>query len=216
MKQSFFLLILSLLGSAVYSQVNVLQITHYLFPEFTQGVVLMKTGAKNEALLNYNSLTEEMIFDDKGKKLALGQLDQVDTVYIKGKKFIPLNTKFVEIIYQSKYELYAEHKCNVKDPGKPAAYGGTSQTSATTSYSQFFSGGQAYALKLPEGYETTPFTEYWLKKDEKLIKFVNIRQLTKLFSEKDDLIKKYIKIQNVKYDKQESIVNLIRYLEANH
>jgi hypothetical protein len=215
MKRIFYLLIFCLLVNVSHSQVKILEVTHYLFPEFTKGVVLMKSGIKNEALLNYNSLTEEMIFDNKGIKLAVSQLEQVDTVYINGRKFFPLNNKFVELLYHSKYDLYAEHKCNLLDPGKPAAYGGTSQTSATTTYSSYFSGGQVYELKLPEGYETKPFTEYWLKKDGKLNKFISIRQLMKLFGEKENMFKIYVKKNDVKYENQEGIVELIRFLETN-
>ena len=216
MKRFFYLLIMSVFAASGYSQEKILELSHYLFPEFTKGVVLMKAGVKNEALLNYNSLTEEMIFDNKGTKLALGQLDQIDTVYIQGRKFLPRNKKFVEIVYQSKYALYAEHKCNVKDPGKPAAYGGTSQTSAATSYSSFYSGGQVYELKLPEGYETKPYKEYWLRKDSEINKFLSVKQLSKLFKEKENLIKVYLKNHDVKYDNQKSLIELIMYLEANH
>ena len=216
MKRVFYLLIMSVFATSGYSQVKVLELSHYLFPEFTKGVVLMKTGVKNEALLNYNSLTEEMIFDNKGTKLALGQLEQVDTVYIQGRKFFPLNNKFVELVYHSKYALYAEHKCNVKDPGKPAAYGGTSQTSATSTYSSYFSGGQVYELKLPEGYETRPFIDYWLKKDGKENKFLSVRQLSKLFGDKENLCKSYLKKHDVKYENQESIVEMIKFLESDY
>ena len=215
MKRNFFILIFIVLVNGVMAQVKVLELTHYLLPEFTKGVVLMKAGIKNEALLNYNSLTEEMIFDDKGKKLALGQLELIDTVYVASRKFFPVKNKFVELIYESKYALYAENKCSVKDPGKPAAYGGTSQTSATTSYSSYFSGGQVYELKLPEGYETRPFIDYWLKKDGKLNKFLSIRQLAKLFEEKEDAFKAFVKKNDVKYDNQSAIVELIKYMEAN-
>lgn len=214
-KKSFYLLFLFLISSFAFAQVKVTEVTHYIFPEFTKGTVLMKAGVKNETLLNYNSLTEEMIFENNGKKLAVGQLDLIDTVYIQGRKFFPLKGKFVEIIYNSKYALYAEHKCKVKDPGKPAAYGGTSQTSATTSYSSFFSGGQVYELKLPEGYETSPFVDYWLKKDGELTKFLSIRQLSKMFDGSEDLFKEYVRKNDVKYDNQAGIVNLIRFLEAN-
>lgn len=186
-----------------------------MFPEFSKGVVLMKNGVKNETSLNYNCLTEEMIFNDKGTKLALGQLEQIDTVFVNGRKFLPWNNRFIELIYHSTYSLFAEHKCKIKDPGKPAAYGGTSQTSATTSYSSYFSGGQVYDLKLPEGTETNPFTEYWLRKNDKLVKFLNVRQLVKLFGEKEVLCKEYIKNNDVKYDDQESLVNFIRFLELN-
>jgi hypothetical protein len=215
MKKFLFLSVFSCLFSIGFTQTKVHLISHYLFPEFSKGIVLMKTGVKNEALLNYNSLTEEMIFDDKGKKLALTQLELIDTAYIGGRKFVPLNDKFIELIYHSKYTLYAENRCNLEDPGKPSGYGGTSQTSATASYSTLISQGQAHELILPEGYKTKPFIEYWLKTNGEMKKFANIRQLTKLFDDKEDLCKEYIKKHNVKYEDQKSLVELIRFLEAN-
>ncbi|MBW8326936.1 MAG: hypothetical protein K0M50_19390 [Prolixibacteraceae bacterium] len=215
MKRLIILLVISFVLSVAYAQVKVVEVTHYLFPEFTKGIVLMKNGIKNETLLNYNSLTEEMIFENNGTKLAIGQPELVDTVFIKGRKFFLLNGKFVELINNSKYKLYAEHKCTIKDPGKPAAYGGTSQTSATSTYSSFFTGGQVYDLKLPEGYETKPFVDYWLVKDGEVSKFLSIRQLAKLFSEKDNSFKEFVKKHDVKYTDQSGIIELIRYLEAN-
>lgn len=211
----FYLLLLSLFVFVGYSQEKMQNITHYLFPEFTKGVVLMKTGVKNETLLNFNSLTEEMIFENKGTKLAIGNIDQIDSIYIKGRKFFPLNGKFLELILHSKYDLYAEHKCSIKDPGKPAAYGGSSQTSATTTYSTFFSGSQVYDLKLPESFETKAYTFYWLKKNDELIKFISVRQLSKIFGEKSSQFKKYTKENDVSYDDPESLVGLIRFLETN-
>jgi hypothetical protein len=203
--------------SAAYSQSEVIEDYHYLFPEFTQGVVLMKSGTKNNALLNYNLLTEEMVFEDKGKKFSLGKEEQelVDTVFIKNRKFFKLNNTFIEFIYHSKFDLYAEHKCSVKQPGKPAGYGGTSETSAITSYSSYLSGGLVYELKLPNGYETKPYNYYWLKKNGGLNKFMNMRQLMKLYDDKEDLFKAYIKKNEVIFNNQESMVQLIKYLETN-
>ena len=175
----------------------------------------MKTGVKNEPLLNFNSLTEEMIFENKGIKLAIGNVEQIDTIYISGRKFFPLNGKFLELILHSKYDLYAEHKCKVKDPGKPAGYGGSSKTSATTTYSTFFSGSQVYDMKLPESVETNPYTFYWLKKEGELIKVVSMRQLSKVFEDKSGLFKKFTKEQHVSFDDQQSIIDLIRFLGSN-
>jgi hypothetical protein len=215
MRRSIILLIITFVLNVAYAQIKVVEVTHYLFPQFTKGVVLMKNGVKNETMLNYNSLTEEMIFENNGTKLALGQPELVDTVYIKGRKFFLLNGKFVELINNSKYKLYAEHKCTVKDPGRPAAYGGTSQTSATTSYSSYFAGGQVYDLKLPEGHETKPFVDYWLVKDGEISKFLSIRQLSKLFGEKDNLFKEFVKKRDVKYTDQSGIIELIKYMAVN-
>ncbi|MCK7537431.1 MAG: hypothetical protein MZV63_43990 [Marinilabiliales bacterium] len=49
---------------------------HYIFPEFTPGTILMKSGRQYEASLNYSTLSEEMIFEDQGKKLAIGKEDK--------------------------------------------------------------------------------------------------------------------------------------------
>lgn len=217
MKHIYCILISYLIFISSYTHLKYSEISHYLFPEFTQGVILMETGKKHVALLNYNSLTEEMVFENKGKKLALAkeELGLVDTVFIKDRKFIILNNKFVELIYHSKWDLYVEHKCDLKEPGKPAGYGGTSQTSSSTSYSALYSEGLIYNLKLPDGYETKPYNYFWLLKNGELKKFTNMRQLKKLNKDKESLFKDYIKKYDVKYDNQESIIKLIEHLESN-
>jgi hypothetical protein len=215
MKQIYVLLILSLLVSVANSQEQKVAETHYLFPEFTKGVILMKTGLKNEALLNYNSLTEEMIFDNKGVKLAFGQLGQVDTVFILKRKFIPVNGKFMELILHSSTDLYAEHKCKLLDPGTPAGYGATSQTSATVTYSKLLIGVQAYDLKLPESIETDPYVVFWIKKNGELIKFSSLNQLSKIFDDKSTEYKKYTKEHRVSFNNQQSLIDLVRFLGSN-
>ena len=217
MKHVFSLVIFNLLFTISYSQEKAIRLSHYLFPEFSKGVVLMKSGTKYDALLNYNSLTEEMVFEVKGEKKAMGaaELQLVDTIFIKDRKFFRLNSKFVELIYHSTCDLYAEYKCSVTRPGTEAAYGGSSQSSATTSYSSLNSGIKIYDLELPDGFETEPHTYYWLKRNGEVSKFISIKQLMKLYDDKEDLFKAYVKKNNVKFSDQESILELVRYLDAN-
>jgi len=217
MKHVLFFLIFSLSMTVSYAQVNGVELTHYIFPEFTPGVVLMKSGIRHNVLLNYNSLTEEMIFDDKGKKLAIGKEEQerVDTVYIGNRKFFTLDGKFVELLYHSKCDLYAEHRCNIKYPGKAAGYGGTSETTAVDSYSTMYARGIMYELKLPDGFETRPYIIYCLKKNGKLNKVVSMKQLTKLYDDQEALFRDYVDNHEVDYNNPESIVELIKYLETN-
>jgi len=217
MKHLIRVLILSLSITSAYGQSKGVELSHYIFPEFTTGTVLMKSGQEYKALLNYNSFTEEMIFDNNGKKLAIGkeEKERVDTVYIMNRKFFALNERFVELIYRSGFELYAEYRCNVKYPGKPAAYGGTSETTSVSTYSGIYSGGIMYELKLPDGYTIKPYTNYWLKRDGELKRFVNIKQLIKLFDDKKDLTREYLRTHPVEYEDQESLVQLLKYLESN-
>ncbi len=217
MKRLIYFLFISLSVSTLYAQGTSTELSHYLLPEFTQGTILMKDGKENKALLNYNSLTEEMIFNNKGQMLAIGdtELAQTDSVFIGKRTFILLNGKFVELLAHSTFDLYAEHKCDVIPPGSPAAYGGTSQTSSTTSYSSLATGGRLYDLKLPDDYTVKPYTYYWIRKNGELNKFISLNQLMKLNKDKKDLFKAYVKKNDVKFDDQESIIQLIEYLEKN-
>jgi len=177
----------------------------------------MKNGKENKALLNYNSLTEEMIFKDRGKTLALGstEIQLIDTIFIKDRRFCTLNNAIVELIIQSNYDLFAENKCKALNKGQETAYGGKSQTAATSSYGSINSGGSVYNLNISEDYELKPYTHYWLRKNGNLKKFTSIRQLKKLYNDKKDLFKAYVKKNDVKFDNQESIVLLIEYLEVH-
>lgn len=212
--KKLFCIVSVLFLSVAYGRQKVQEVSHYLFPDFEKGSVLMKSGVVNETLLNYNSLTQEMIFDTKGKKLALTQLENIDTVYIVNRKFVIHENKFVELIFKSRYELFAEYRCKIKDPGKPSAYGGTSQTSSISTYSSYFSGGQAYELKLPVGIETKPYVEYWIRKDSKMTKFLSIRQFLKIFDVKENDLKEFVKKNNVRYENPESIIALLKHLES--
>ncbi len=215
MRQFICLFTLSVLLNLGYAQTQKVRNDQYLFPAFTSGTILMKSGILNKTMLNFNSLTGKMVFEQSGRKLAIDKLDPIDTVYIAGRRFFPLNEKFVEIIYRAKDELYVEHKCDLKDPGKPAGYGSTSQVSTATSYSTYSSGNQTYVVNLPEGTETIPYHIYWLKKEGKLNKFLNVRQMSKLFENQSKLFKNYAKENRVSEKDPASIVALIKYLEEH-
>lgn len=214
MKRLLSLLVVFFLSVQCFAQKETKNITHYLFPEFIHGKVLMKKGKVNEVQLNYNSLTEEMIFISNGVKLALSQLDAVDTVFVNGKKFVPMNGKLYDLLYHAKYDLFAEHKCKLNDPGKPAGYGTSSQLGAASTYSSYFSGNRVYEMTLPETVETNPYTIYYLRKAGKLYKFVSIKFLLKEFPEKTNLAKKFIRENNISYDDEASLIKLVTFLES--
>jgi hypothetical protein len=215
MKEIICVLICCMIGVSAFAQPERSELSHYVFPEFTSGTVLMKTGNQSTALLNYNSLTEEMVFDNKGQKRAIAEneLIQIDTVFIRDRKFIVLNGRFVECIYQSGWDLYAEYKCRVREPGKASGYGTTSETSAIESFSSYHAGGMVYDLKLP-GYEVAPYFNYLLNRKGEISRFANMNQLKKLYKDRKGLFKEYMKDHEVDYDNKQSVIQLIDYLES--
>lgn len=215
-KKITILVLFSTFCLSAYSQTEIIPVTHYLFPEFRQGTVLMKTGEKQQTLLNYNTLTSEMIFELKGTRFALGQLELVDTIYISGRKFVVFNENIVEVLLKCPdYQLFADHRSTILDPGKPAAFGGTSQVSSTTYLSSFYASGKVYDLRLDEGVETKPSIEYWYLKADESKRFLSLRQLINGFPEKKNQIKAYRKSHELNFENQNSVASFVRFLEAN-
>ncbi|MGW8317125.1 MAG: hypothetical protein ACWGNV_16130 [Bacteroidales bacterium] len=140
----------------------------------------------------------------------------MDTIYIQDRKFVALNGKFVELIHHSKWDLFVEHKCKVEDTGKPAGYGGTSQTSAATSVSSLYSQGRViYNLKLPDNFKVNKYHAFWLRKDGEVHELTTLRAIKNLYKDRKASYKKYSKNHPVKYQDQESVIQLIEYLESN-
>lgn len=214
-KAVFASLVFCVFCQSTYSQGQLVEITHYLFPDFIKGSVFMKSGVKQATMLNYNTLTEEMVFQDRGKVLAIGDesVADIDSIIILDRKFVPVNSKFFELLHESGHQLFAEHKCRVNMPGSPVGYGGTSHTSSVTSVSSLQSDGLFYQLKLPDNYETKPYTNYWIKKEGELIQFINMRQLRRIYSSKRSLFDAFVKEHDVKYDNEESLIFLINHME---
>jgi hypothetical protein len=183
--------------------------THYLFPEFYTGKVLMKTGNIEESRLNYNSLTEEMIFETKGKYLALTNIGLIDTVYIQNRKFIPVGKVFYEVPVNMKMPLLIKHTCRVIPPGNPTAYGGTSETTSVTVINILFQSGRAYNLKLPDDYKINAKTDFYLKSENNYIRINKVKQVIKCFPEKEREIKEFVKLHKTDFDNKEDLIDLI-------
>ncbi len=184
---------------------------HYLLPEFTKGTVLLKAGAPRELKMNYNIITEEMIFEYPGKYLALTNIETIDTVFILNRKFIPSGKIFHELLVNGRVPLFAKYTCTITPPGKPSGYGGTSQTSSITVVDQLFSKGRAYEMELPADYVVVPNTEYLLFKNGNFIRIYNIKQVIKAFPEKGSQIKEYNKKSKTDFKKQDDVISLIAF-----
>ena len=216
MKYFYSILISSLTISFFLSDLRNKEVSHYLFPEFSDGVILMRSGAKNTLSLNLNTLTEQMVFDSKGQKLAIAKKEMliIDTIYLQDRKFVVLNEKFVEAIHGSQWSLYKEYQSKLVE-NKPSGYGGPTETSSSASVTHMVGNGRLMELEIPDGYKVNSSSFYWLKRDGDLKRVSKMKDLKKLYPEKADLFKKYVKKNKVKYDNPESLIRLIDYMEAS-
>lgn len=183
--------------------------THYVLPAFVTGSVKMKDGRIELAKMDYNKLTEEMIFEKDGVMLALDSLSAIDTVILESRVFVPHEKIFYEVLVKGPVSLFIEHRCNLLFAGTSSGYGGTSETGAAHSLSSLTNMGRAYHLKLPSNYHVTDATLYWIRKDGTFYKSNTASQVIKVFPDKSKDIKQFIKSRKLNLKKPGDLVSLI-------
>ena len=187
----------------------------FLLPAFSKSIVKMDAGKDLTLMMNYNVITEKMVFLQKNQVYDLLNQQNVDTIIMNSMKFVPVGNAFHEVILRGPVNLYIQHKGKIQDPGKPAAYGGTSQVSSSTYLERVDfgnSGNSIYNKKLPEELIVEPSTIYWISFNNNKFSFTNERQFLKVFPGKEGEIKKFIKGHpRFKFENSEDVIKLVKF-----
>jgi hypothetical protein len=181
----------------------------YVLPEFAKGIVKMKDGHSEVAMMDYNTLTEEMIFYKNGVLLALDSLEKIDTVYLESRIFVPQNKVFYELLVKGPVSLFVQHKSNPVDSGNPSGYGGTTETGASKNVSSLTNSIRTYKLELPKNYYVTDATLFWIRKNNIFYKANSSNQIRKVFPEKSKEIKQFMKENKLDLKNADDMIKLI-------
>jgi hypothetical protein len=179
-----------------------------LFPGFTRGIIKMHSGQTNSAMLNYNTVDEEMVFKQNGIYLVLEKPEDVDTVFIQNLKFVYVGKAFYEIVVSGSVSLYIQHKSKYTSVGTNTAYGLTSQTNGSNSPIMVQAGNQVRNFDLPDNVTVVPAIVFWVKRNNEMFRFTNERQFLKIFPEKENEIKEFIRSSNLDFKVREDLIKL--------
>jgi hypothetical protein len=180
----------------------------FLFPEFSTGKVRLKNGNNQALELNYNTVSEKMVYKKESNLYDVVNTEIIDTVFIKESKFVPAGHVFLEVLLIAPVSLYIQYQGELIPPGAVAGYGGTSQVSNTKNLTSVNLSMGYYNLKLPDDYTVKLDQILWIKKDS-LQNYSTERQFLKLFPDKAAELKEFIKKQKIKFDKPADQVRLV-------
>ncbi len=188
------------------------KLVHYALDSFESATVRLKSGQAYSQRINYNLVTKEMIFEQNGKYLAIAHPEEVDTIYLNSRKFVPVDDAFYEWLAGSTYPLFMEHTCTIKEPGANTGFGTTSTTAATAVKALLKDGG-AYGLKLPDDYEVVPKRYFYVRKNARYHKVNNDQQIRKLFPDKKQILKDWIRNNNTNFSKEADMILLVQQIQ---
>ena len=190
---------------------NYQNLPQFLYPDFNSGRIKMKAGKDLNLMLNYNMVTEKMIFLQKEQVFDMLNQGTVDTIYLSGSRFVPYGKVFYEVFPASRLTFFIQHKGRILSPPKPAAYGGTSEVSSSTYITRIDLGTDRFNMKLEDDLRVKYDPMYWIKINDNMSSFVSEKQFLKIFPGKENELKLFIKKNKLKFDREKDLVILCKY-----
>ena len=68
-----------------------------LFPEYQQGVIILKGNKKVNVPVNYDATKHLMMYKQGDDNMILGNIQSVDSVLIGKHRFIPIKNRFYQL-----------------------------------------------------------------------------------------------------------------------
>lgn len=197
--------------SGVFAQSKTGGGTPYLFPQFIQGSVLQKGGGVTDGMLNYNTITQEMLFLQGNEKVVL-DASNIDTVVLQGRKFIPVNNVFYEKMTDTKIALYQQHANELKKRVKniDLADQSNNNVSAVNGFRGAVNQSSKYELTLSDDYTLDPHDTFWLQKGKSFSNASDLKKILKVFPTVTEVAANtFIKDKGLDLKKSEDLKQLI-------
>ncbi len=190
------------------------EMPQYLFPRFAKCDILYKNREVKTQTMNYNTVTEKMVYLHDGKYYDLVTTALIDTVFMQNSKFVPYGKIFQEVLVNGKQTLFLQNKSDLIPAGKPIGYGGTSQAATSFYLTKHELAPEYINMQVPPDVTVKATPVYWILKNEEMLSFTNKKQFLALFAEKGNAIKNFIKKNKIKFDRKDDLVTLVTYVNG--
>lgn len=190
----------------------------YLFhyPGFLDGKVFFRDGKLSEAKMNYNRLTDEMLFIAKsGDTLAIANEPTVRLICIEKDSFYFDRGYILLVKSNGAVQLGVRQGFQPGDRRRPTGYDMMSSTSSVTSLSSLHDGKKLYELEVKEETSFSTVTQFCF--GDKYNHFVPAteKNLVDLFPDCAGALKQFCKKNNVSFRRKEDLEAVISFLTTS-
>lgn len=189
-----------------------------LFSEFQKGIIHVRSGI-SVTQVNYDAANQVLLYMQDGKQMQATNINNLDSIVIDKRVFVPMKGKqhLAEKIVAGKHTLLVEWKINIIDEGYRNAYGQVTHQARSQS-------GKVYQItsdtgKREDATDADPrvvrqqdFSQLYLLRDGKALKFKDKKSFVKLFADQVETIEAYLKSHNVHFLKYQQVLPLLEIL----
>jgi hypothetical protein len=186
-----------------------------IFDQFIDGKVLLKSGAISEAPLNYLSTDQSILFKKEGLIYTLTDLNSIDTIYLSGMKFVPINNLVYEVVSDNgKVALLATYNRRLKPLIATVDHTGSSKQSVNTVSNTV---SDVYLTRLYKGnYAVEIAKHYWLKSYAKVNRVYRLKDFLNTFKESSQpSIINFEKANHINYSIESDLIKLLNFCNSN-
>lgn len=186
--------------------------------EFVTGKVFYRNGTAAQAKMNYNSLSDQMLFiDPKGDTLALNNEKTIDFIALDKDTFFYVDGYIRLLTGNSNVKLAERKVWQVADVRKIGSHNRPAVGYAVTSLSKITDGfGRTYDLVMDEDVVLRRKPQYYFGDLFNTFAPANKKNLFTFFSKKESLLAGYLKQNKVNFNKRPDLERLARFIEQNY
>jgi hypothetical protein len=184
----------------------------YLYPGFKDGTVEYKSGQVYSRPLNYNTMLATIQFiNEKNDTLAIANEAAVKVIRIGSDEFI-YNGPCLQVLKgDAKVKLYKNLKVRIADIRQVGALGKTNTSAGIESPNQVYTANNSIKLDVNEVLLLNKSTNFYIASEDNNIIPSSKSNVLKLFPDKQQEIRKFIKSKNTDFKKEADLIELMKY-----
>jgi len=187
-----------------------------LFPTFKPGYVLMKSGDISKADLNYDGYDHQIVYAQGGQQLTLTNLEDVDTIYFGGRKYVPVKKEVYEIVeLGDPVSLLVVYDAKIRPMSTSIGHDGTSRKSSGEVMNNI-SSTNLQRSRYQNGYEVELVRTFWLQRYHDVFKTNNEKQVVKAFPDYlTSAVKQYFETNKVDLKDPDQLLALVKKVNGS-
>lgn len=187
----------------------------YRYPQFIIGRVFFKDETSATGLLNYNTILDEMQFvADTGDTLSLANEHLIKYITAGSDSFYYYNKGYYELITSNSIaRLLKKQYLKQLDKEKIGGYGMATSSSAITTYNSYMADNHYVKLTVRGDVILAKKTDYFLANKNNQLLPATKKSVIKLFPKYEKAISQYVKENEVDFNKEADLRNLILFLQ---
>jgi len=189
----------------------------YMYTDFKEGKILLKSGRVVSNRFNYNFLLNEMQFIQAGDTMAISNSikKEIRTMVVEQDTFY-LRTKYLMLIRSGNLRVVENQDIILKDILKKGAMGTVNRNSATESYSSISLTGNIYELRPEEDWVFQKTPEFYFSLNNSEFEMLNRKNVIQIFPGHEDVVKNFLKSNKINFERREDILKLSDFLAGLH